>query len=217
MNSKYLLAICGLAIGATTAISATPAIAVTFNTGELDFGVFTSPFATAVNPIPGNTVPVTFNPSGTASIFASSGSFTSAFNPGTIGVNAPSPVSLAYVSPTSYRLANDLVINFANNVGFTLRQNSTFVLTPITNNGILTGNSFQLANNAGSFFTSGGDITNIPTLAFSLTDNGLPSGGVYIAQASPTAVPEPFTIIGTIVGGTAALRMRKKLISAVSK
>ena len=26
-----------------------------------------------------------------------------------------------------------------------------------------------------------------------------------------TAVPEPFTIIGTLVGGTAALRMRKKL------
>jgi hypothetical protein len=29
-----------------------------------------------------------------------------------------------------------------------------------------------------------------------------------------TAVPEPFTIIGTIVGGTAALRMRKKLAAA---
>ncbi|WP_396134336.1 PEP-CTERM sorting domain-containing protein [Chamaesiphon sp. VAR_48_metabat_135_sub] len=27
----------------------------------------------------------------------------------------------------------------------------------------------------------------------------------------PTSVPEPFTIIGTIVGGSAALRMRKKL------
>ena len=31
--------------------------------------------------------------------------------------------------------------------------------------------------------------------------------------ADPTAVPEPFTIIGTIVGGSAALRMRKKLKS----
>jgi hypothetical protein len=29
-----------------------------------------------------------------------------------------------------------------------------------------------------------------------------------------TAVPEPFTVIGTLVGGTAALRMRKKLKSA---
>jgi hypothetical protein len=26
-----------------------------------------------------------------------------------------------------------------------------------------------------------------------------------------TAVPEPFTIIGTLIGGTAAVRMRKKL------
>ena len=36
---------------------------------------------------------------------------------------------------------------------------------------------------------------------------------VKIAAGS-TAVPEPFTIIGTLVGGTAALRMRKKLKSA---
>jgi hypothetical protein len=36
----------------------------------------------------------------------------------------------------------------------------------------------------------------------------------YDAPApTPTAVPEPFTVIGTIVGGTAALRMRKKLKS----
>ncbi|WP_373542112.1 choice-of-anchor L domain-containing protein [Chamaesiphon sp.] len=33
------------------------------------------------------------------------------------------------------------------------------------------------------------------------------------ADTSPTAVPEPFTIVGTLIGGTAALRMRKKLKS----
>jgi hypothetical protein len=32
--------------------------------------------------------------------------------------------------------------------------------------------------------------------------------------AAATSVPEPFTIIGTLVGGTSALRMRKKLKSA---
>jgi thermolabile hemolysin len=32
-----------------------------------------------------------------------------------------------------------------------------------------------------------------------------------LSTVAPTAVPEPFTIIGTIVGGTAALRLRKKL------
>jgi MSHA biogenesis protein MshQ len=32
-----------------------------------------------------------------------------------------------------------------------------------------------------------------------------------ISAVVPTAVPEPFTMIGTLVGGSAALRMRKKL------
>ncbi|PSB55450.1 PEP-CTERM sorting domain-containing protein [Chamaesiphon polymorphus] len=36
-----------------------------------------------------------------------------------------------------------------------------------------------------------------------------------VNAAATTAVPEPFTVIGTLVGGTAALRMRKKLKSAV--
>ncbi|WP_181243730.1 PEP-CTERM sorting domain-containing protein [Chamaesiphon polymorphus] len=30
-------------------------------------------------------------------------------------------------------------------------------------------------------------------------------------SVTPTPVPEPLTIIGTIVGGTVALRLRKKL------
>uniref|UniRef100_UPI00286A544B PEP-CTERM sorting domain-containing protein n=1 Tax=Chamaesiphon sp. VAR_48_metabat_135_sub TaxID=2964699 RepID=UPI00286A544B len=48
------------------------------------------------------------------------------------------------------------------------------------------------------------------------------TGGNYLALAfapdasNSTAVPEPFTIIGTLVGGTAAIRMRKKL-KATSK
>jgi hypothetical protein len=32
-----------------------------------------------------------------------------------------------------------------------------------------------------------------------------------IVTTNPTAVPEPFTVIGTLVGGTAVVRMRKKL------
>jgi hypothetical protein len=34
---------------------------------------------------------------------------------------------------------------------------------------------------------------------------------VVTPPTEPTAVPEPFTIIGTLIGGTSALRMRKKL------
>jgi hypothetical protein len=45
-------------------------------------------------------------------------------------------------------------------------------------------------------------------------NHGAP-GQVTISNFSaiPNAVPEPFTIIGTCLGGTAAFRMRKKLIS----
>jgi hypothetical protein len=39
------------------------------------------------------------------------------------------------------------------------------------------------------------------------------SGAGNITAGAATAAPEPFTIIGTLVGGTAAMRMRKKLKS----
>jgi hypothetical protein len=45
-------------------------------------------------------------------------------------------------------------------------------------------------------------------------NNGLLLDNVVLSSTSAaTAVPEPFTIIGTIIGGTAAVRMRKKLKS----
>ena len=47
-----------------------------------------------------------------------------------------------------------------------------------------------------------------------LAQNGsvtLDTNNISTACASTQQVPEPFTIIGTLVGGTAALRMRKKL------
>jgi hypothetical protein len=45
--------------------------------------------------------------------------------------------------------------------------------------------------------------------------NNTISGAGDILPSTTTAVPEPFTIFGTLIGGTAALRMRKKL--AVNK
>ena len=56
-----------------------------------------------------------------------------------------------------------------------------------------------------------GDLSN-----FSSDDMPYISLGITLGYdaPTPTAVPEPFTVIGTIVGGTAALRMRKKLKSA---
>jgi hypothetical protein len=45
--------------------------------------------------------------------------------------------------------------------------------------------------------------------AFTTTIDGLGN----VSGGAATSVPEPFTIIGTLVGGTAAMRMRKKLKS----
>ena len=45
-------------------------------------------------------------------------------------------------------------------------------------------------------------------------NNTISGAGAILPSTTTTAVPEPFTIFGTIVGGTAALRMRKKLKSS---
>ena len=51
-----------------------------------------------------------------------------------------------------------------------------------------------------------------------MSSNAFQSGNGSLAisfvPASSTAVPEPFTIVGTLIGGGAALRMRKKLRDA---
>jgi hypothetical protein len=46
------------------------------------------------------------------------------------------------------------------------------------------------------------------------TDTGNNSGAYVVSgsiNSASTAVPEPFTIIGTLIGGTVATRLRKKL------
>jgi hypothetical protein len=83
----------------------------------------------------------------------------------------------------------------------------------------LADGSSQIVSGSGIFvgFTSSSSISSV---TFSIPgDNpyfsvlALPSFAFgYANAATPaTAVPEPFTIIGTLIGGTAALRMRKKL------
>ena len=214
-NITKAIAISGLAIGAAAIIPAAPAQAITFSTGQLDFGDSTSSFANDVNPVAGNNFNVTFNPLGTATIFSPvTGSFSPTFTAGTIGSNSPT-VNFSNIGGSTYRLNQALVFNFATATptSFTLNQNSTFTETEIFNGGVRVGAGLQLASSTGTFFTNAGNITSIPTFALSFTDTGLPSGGRFVAQASPTAVPEPFTIIGTIIGGTAAFRMRKKLAS----
>ena len=71
----------------------------------------------------------------------------------------------------------------------------------------------------GASGTVGTTVSNsfgtVNTDSFNLTFNDISSrsgaGGYSVLASTFTAVPEPFTIIGTLVGGTAAVLMRKKL------
>ena len=112
-NITKAIAISGLAIGAAAIIPAAPAQAITFSTGQLDFGDSTSSFANDVNPVAGNNFNVTFNPLGTATIFSPvTGSFSPTFTAGTIGSNSPT-VNFSNIGGSTYRLNQALVFNFA--------------------------------------------------------------------------------------------------------
>lgn len=81
-------------------------------------------------------------------------------------------------------------------------------------------------DNFGSLFVSvrfgnGGtgtyDTTRLATIANLVTNDAVNVGnGKVTIDLVPTAVPEPLTIIGTIIGGTAAMQMRKKLKSTIN-
>ena len=78
------------------------------------------------------------------------------------------------------------------------------IATRLTNDG---GGPTQI----GSFSTA---VNSGDTIGWRINtaDNGFGAPTVNISNFSaPTSVPEPFTVIGTLVGGTAALRIRKKL------
>ena len=81
----------------------------------------------------------------------------------------------------------------------------------------LTDNSFSTTNQSSTYATT---VNLGDTIGWqvSTTDNvgGAPNVTIsnFAAPNASTAVPEPFTIIGTCIGGAAALRMRSKLKSA---
>lgn len=62
-------------------------------------------------------------------------------------------------------------------------------------------------------FTATSGTTSIAFLNNTTSNNFVGLDDVQISTVSAASVPEPFTIIGSIVGGTAAFRMRKKLKS----
>jgi hypothetical protein len=80
--------------------------------------------------------------------------------------------------------------------GFTTTNTLDFIIEPYFDS--------QSVATVGGSPASGGSFASVPnvyTLSGSITSNAGPA----------TSVPEPLTIVGTLIGGTAALRMRKKL------
>lgn len=209
MNSKYLVAICGLAIGATTAISAAPAGAVALNTGGVSITNGTSDFYAAGTPA---SYSVTFNPSGSAFSSGVSGSYVPFFpDPGSLPVASSIGTFNRVGATENYSLASALNFAFGNGTTIAIDAGNIF-----TRNNSISGVDFSGPSSTGRVI-NGADNIALPTVALTFQDTFNSGGGSYALTVSPTAVPEPFTIIGTLVGGTAALRMRKKLIGAISK
>lgn len=207
-----ILAIGTLAIGTSLGIAAAPAHAVALNNGSLSFSDGTGDFfANSSNP----SFTVNFNNTSPATAFVNSatGDFlTSGFpTPGNYNINTPSATFTQIGATNNYALNSALVFTFAAGGGtnVTLGAGSQFLRT-------FNGNSVAFASNGtvGTTVSNSFGTVNTSSFNLALNDTSATGAGGYTLVAStstPTAVPEPFTIIGTLVGGTAAVRMRKKL------
>lgn len=226
---KQLLAVGSVAIGIAAIIPAAPSQAVSLAGGQLNFTGFTSDFYFAPGASP-TSFNVTFNPtSKVASVGSSIGAFAPVIPTGNYTI-APLVLTFTQTTPglneLEYQLTSgNLDFNSLNGVRFNILKNSVFQGSYTKQTGAITGISFTLIDNAGSYYTSGTDVTNTNALSFSFNDIvATGSGGGYTTQSSTnlvsvptTSVPEPFSIIGTLVGGTAAFRMRNKLSDVAKK
>jgi hypothetical protein len=169
----------------------------------------------------GGNFTIDFNtPSTNASIFSNTLTVPS-------GTNTASPLA-----PSSFQSISSPTGTFTKNTAstFTLSNALSFAFGSGTTVNIASGNPFSLNSlNGGAVnfgFTNGNGIgtilngadgTTAQVLSFTVGDGSTTGGGNYgivAGPVDPTAVPEPFTVIGTLVGGAAALRMRKKLANA---
>ncbi|WP_373539578.1 PEP-CTERM sorting domain-containing protein [Chamaesiphon sp.] len=217
IKALNIVAVGTLAMGIAASISATPAQAVVFTTGQLSVLGRTADFFENLNA--GSGFSINFNTNASVdTLGAPVGSDLASLFNGNLGV-APTTGNFEYVSGSGdnlqYQLSNNLTFDFANNISYTINSGSTF--QSLFNN-TTQGVQFGITNGTG-FFTdrTNGDTTTALTNTFTVSDLPLvagANGGNYSILASPVAatpIPEPFTIIGTIIGGIAAFRMRKKL------
>ena len=220
-TSLKITAATSLAMGVVAGMSAAPASAVILTGGELVFTGGTTNLSSLVKPSAPASFDVDFNqPASIPTVLASTGSFIPFFpqpKPALVGstITSPNTFSLQSSTPNGfvYKLDKALTFDFGN-ISLNVAANAIF--NGAYNN--IGGVDFNLFDAPGSTFITTADSvsTSIRTLNFSFGDTGLTGIGTYRISASPTAVPEPFTIIGTIIGGTAAFRMRKKLSSSAT-
>jgi hypothetical protein len=211
-KSIVISAASSLAIGVAAIIPAAPAGAVLLNSGNFSFADGTTDFFTSLGQ---TSYTVNFNnTSGAAFINSATGAFSSSFAPGSTPAVTPSTGIFSLVSGNIFSLASPLSFNFpVNGVNVSIDSGSTFTRTF---NNVNSGVGFADLSVTGRVANADGTV-NLQALSFTFNDNPNPGGGSYSVTLSPNNplnVPEPFSVIGTIVGGTAAFRMRKKLANA---
>ncbi len=215
-NFTQLLTAGSLAIGVVAGISAAPAQAVSLANGDITYSHGISTFFNDVNPVPGQNDTININFGSTTTVSTANGSLSPYFTPATTTSFTTAPTAIFdYVSGTNafytYTLRNDIDFGFVNGVNVVIGAGTVF-----TGNKSSTAVSFSTIDESKSYFKNGTDNTPLTGLSFGFNDIKGSGNGTYgitasSAAESATAIPEPFTMIGTLVGGTAALRMRKKL------
>ncbi len=218
-----ILAVGSLAVGIGAVGYTAPAQAISlFNSGITFTSSSLETFFADVNPGAGDTITVKFiSPLDVGSADGLLGAGSSFFpTPGMYGISPIPTAVFTYVSGDdnsfTYSLDSNLNINFTNGATVMVAGGTRFSGSKIAGE----STSFSTLSRTGSLFKNGTDTVPLSALSFSFGDIvGRGTGGLVLtaSSGSPTAVPEPFTIVGTIIGGTAALRMRKKLAKAAQK
>ena len=122
-------------------------------------------------------------------------------NPGPLTITFNSPVSAVGTQIATDDATTPYSVNiFAYDLSNTLLGNFTIGAT----------SSLSLDNTA-QFLGVRSDVANISKIVYSSSESNRGFGINALSIAQP--VPEPLTIIGTIIGGAAAWKMKKKIKS----